>query len=752
VHQVQSRRRAGGLVEVLTRPARGPANRVTLARALLVCAVAGVALAGEFDGRVTALVALATVALLLDGVDGFVARRTSSASAFGARFDLEVDALLILVLSAYVAPTAGWWVLLIGAARYLFVAAKWPLPWLRGEAPPRPWCKVVAVVQGATLTVAAADVLSLGWTRLLLAGALVLLAESFGRETWELWRASGRDAREAARGTGSAVLTVAAAAVTWAALVLPDRITHLTPGAFVSIPLEGLVLVALALVTPARVRTRVAATFGVLLGVVLVLKLLDLGFSTVLDRPFDPLNDGYYLGPAIGVLGDSIGRPAAVAVAAAVTLLVVGVVVGMCLAAVRTAAASVRHRAVAARAVGTLGVVWGVCALAGVQVAAGSDVASTGAAGLAYGQVHQLRADIADRQVFARQIGSDDLAGDPAALGLDGLRGKDVVLVFVESYGRSAVEGSSYSPGVDAVLDDGSRRLQAAGFQARSAFLTSPTFGAASWLAHATLQSGLWVDSQQRYNQLFTRDRMTLTSAFAHAGWRTVFNDPAITHDWPEGRRFYGFDRSYDSRDVGYRGPKFGYAPIPDQYTLAALSRNELTPDPARPRVMAELDLVSSHHPWTPLPHLVPWDALGDGSVFDGMPEQGQPESEVYRAPDEVRALDRQSGSVLYRAPDDVRALYGQSIQYTMGALTSWLEQNQDPNLVLVVLGDHQPHHYVSGRSPGHDVPVSVIARDPAVTARISGWGWDDGLRPAHEAPVWRMDTFRDRFLTAFAH
>jgi hypothetical protein len=148
---------------------------------------------------------------------------------------------------------------------------------------------------------------------------------------------------------------------------------------------------------------------------------------------------------------------------------------------------------------------------------------------------------------------------------------------------------------------------------------------------------------------------------------------------------------------------------------------------------MGEIDLVSSHHPWTPLPHLVPWDSLGDGSVFDGMPDQGESEA------------------VVYRDPDKVRALYGQSIEYTMSALTSWLEQNPDPNLVLVVLGDHQPHHYVSGRSPGRDVPVTVIARDPAVTGRIADWRWEDNLRPAHDAPVWGMDTFRDRFLTAFA-
>jgi hypothetical protein len=286
---------------------------------------------------------------------------------------------------------------------------------------------------------------------------------------------------------------------------------------------------------------------------------------------------------------------------------------------------------------------------------------------------------------------------------------------------------------VDAVLDDGTRRLQAAGYSARSGYLTSSTFGAGSWLAHSTLQSGLWVNSQQRYNQLITDQRLTLTRAFGDAGWRTVFNDPAITHDWADGRRFYGFDKSYDSRNVGYHGPKFGYAPIPDQYTLEALSRNELTPDPDRPRVMGEIDLVSSHHPWTPLPQPVDWNELGDGSVFEGMPDQGESEASVYRDPDKVRAL------------------YGQSIEYTMGTLVSWLERRADPNLVLVVLGDHEPHHYVSGRSPGHDVPVSVIAGDPTVTDRIADWAWQDGLRPAHDAPVWRMDTFRDRFLTAFS-
>ncbi len=169
----------------------GPANVVTSFRLALVIAV-GALVADAFVGErpaVRVLVALAAIALLLDGVDGKVARRTGSVSAFGARFDMEVDALLILVLSAYVARFAGWWVLAIGAARYAFLAAGLALPWLRRPSPPRHWCKVVAAIQGVVLTVAAAAVLPTAVITLALIAALLLLAESFGRQAWWLRRA-----------------------------------------------------------------------------------------------------------------------------------------------------------------------------------------------------------------------------------------------------------------------------------------------------------------------------------------------------------------------------------------------------------------------------------------------------------------------------------------------------------------------------------------------------------------------------------
>lgn len=173
----------------------GPADLVTLARATLACAIAAVVAHSFLHGpsRPT-VVALAVLALLLDAADGRVARRTGTTSAFGARFDGEADAFLLMVLSLYVAPSEGWWVLAIGGARYAFGAAVWLLPWMRQELPPRYWRKVVAAVQGVTLTWAAAAVAPHAVILAGLAAALALLTESFGRDVLWLW--SRRAVRE----------------------------------------------------------------------------------------------------------------------------------------------------------------------------------------------------------------------------------------------------------------------------------------------------------------------------------------------------------------------------------------------------------------------------------------------------------------------------------------------------------------------------------------------------------------------------
>ncbi|MCU1605635.1 MAG: CDP-alcohol phosphatidyltransferase [Modestobacter sp.] len=182
----------GLLVRALVRSGAvvvGPADLVTLMRAVLVGGFAAL-VADSFVGPVPVgtLTTLAVVALALDAVDGRVARNTGTVSAVGARFDMEVDSILALLLSVYVARSLGSWVLAIGSAHYVLVVARWALPWLRRQVPPRYWCKVVAAVQGIVLTTVAAGVLPRVPAVLALVVVAALLAESFGREVWWLWR------------------------------------------------------------------------------------------------------------------------------------------------------------------------------------------------------------------------------------------------------------------------------------------------------------------------------------------------------------------------------------------------------------------------------------------------------------------------------------------------------------------------------------------------------------------------------------
>ncbi|MDG4833552.1 sulfatase [Solwaraspora sp. WMMD1047] len=536
--------------------------------------------------------------------------------------------------------------------------------------------------------------------------------------------AGGRPRRR--RPVGSTVLDVLAGLLVLLVFVTPNRIDSLTPWAFLRIPVDGLLLVALLLILSARPRRVASAVIGVGLGVLGIVKIVDMGFYTVLDRPFDPVLDWILFGAGAEFLTGSIGRTGTVGVAVAALLLAVAVLVLVTLSVLRLTGLLVRHERTTARTVAVFAVVSVVTAVFGVPVLPEAPVGVL-AVDRAYGVYDGLR----DRERFAAEVKIDAFRDTPGDELLTALRGKDVIIAFVESYGRDAVSDPEYAPQVGAVLADGDRRLAEAGFTGRSGFLTSPTAGGNSWLAHATLMSGLWINNQQRYDNLVVSDRLTLNSAFRRADWRTVGVMPGITRAWPEGD-FYGYHQVYDSRNLGYRGPRFNFSSMPDQYTLAGFRQAEYT-GPGKPPLMAEIALLSSHTPWAPLPELIDWADVGDGSAFEGMPETGRSVEEVWSDTAQVRTE------------------YRRAVEYTLRTLISYVETYGDDDLVLVFLGDHQPAPLITGPRASRDVPISIVARDPAVLARTAGWGWQDGLMPGPQAPVWRMDTFRDRFLTTFS-
>jgi hypothetical protein len=540
-----------------------------------------------------------------------------------------------------------------------------------------------------------------------------------------------RRPRDRARSVRGRLVTALAALLVFVALVVPDSLGGMTPAALLRIPAEALVAVALVLLLPARARRVATILGGLALGLVTILKIINLGFAGALDRPFDPLQDWGLFVDAYGFVTSSLGRAGAIGAVVGAVVLAVAVLVLLTLAVPRLGRSVIRHRTGSIRAAAVLTPVWVACALLGAQLVPGVPVASGSAAGLVYDDVRQAHTDIAEQRAFTHALAVDPFRNTPGDQLLTALRGKDVVISFVESYGRDALENPEFAGPINAVLDDGNRRLAKAGFGARSAFLTSPTYGGGSWLAESTLFSGLWIDNQQRYHDFVSSHRFTLANAFKRAGWRTVDVMPGNTTDWTEGA-LYDYDRVYDSRNLGYKGPKFSWANMPDQYTLSAFQRLERA-TPGRGPLMAEMPLVSSHAPWSPLPRMVGWDDVGDGSVFNSMAAPG--------------ALPQ---AILTRDPTVVRAGYRDSIEYTLNTLVSYLETYGDDKLVFIFLGDHQPSPIVTGQGASRDVPISIVTRDRAVLDRISSWGWQDGIKPGRTAPEWRMDAFRDRFLTAF--
>ena len=501
------------------------------------------------------------------------------------------------------------------------------------------------------------------------------------------------------------VITVLAGVLVYCALTAPREIDQLTPAAFVRIPVEGLAAVAVLLLLPARPRRMVAAVGGALLGLLTIIKVIDMGFLSTLARPFDPVLDWTLVGDAYNFVHESFGNAAAVGASVLAVVLVVLLLVLMTLAAMRLSGLLDGRRRPATKAVAVLSVVWLGAAVLGTQLVDPVPLASRSVAALAYQDATQIPVSLADRAEFEAQASVDAFRDTPNDELLTGLRGKDVVLGFVESYGRSALEDPRYAPVVDAALDSGSKELTSAGFAARSGFLTSPVAGGGSWLAHATFGSGLWIGNQQRDHSLVSSDRLTLSSAFNKGGWDTVAVMPGTISAWPDAN-FYGIDRVYGRDDLGLQGPELQLvADAGPVHALAVPAARVRQAGPAP--MMAELVLTSSHVPWTPVPKMVDWNAVGDGSGYDAL----------------VKAAD--GPDVVWQDNDRVRAGYRDSIAYSVTSLVSCGEdlRQRQPRARVPRRPPARPDHHRRHRQPGRADDDRGPATRPCSTASRAGAG-----------------------------
>lgn len=340
-------------------------------------------------------------------------------------------------------------------------------------------------------------------------------------------------------------------------------------------------------------------------------------------------------------------------------------------------------------------------------------------------QIRRTRARLA---VFRQALSTDPLADLPTERLFSALAGHDVMVIFVESYGRSALTDPQYADTVGPVLSQIQSALHAHGAQAASAWLRSPTMGGMSWLAHGALLSGLWTDSQTRYDAMIESDRASLNRLFRRAGWTTIAAMPAITMAWPEAA-WFGYDAIYGADDLGYAGKPFNWVTMPDQYTLTAIHRRVAR---AQRPAMVETALISSHAPWTPIPHPVPWNAVGNGTIFNPQTERGDSPAEVWSDPARVRQQ------------------YEKAIDYSLTVIGQYMVRF-GRNTVFIVLGDHQPAPIITGENASRDVPIHIVTDDPALLSRLDARYWRPGMQPGAQRPDRPMSVFRESFTRAMS-
>jgi phosphatidylglycerophosphate synthase len=704
----------------------GTANQLTLARAALVALVAGVI--GE--PRLPAYAAMAAIVsgivTALDGVDGWLARRTGLTSAFGARFDMEVDALLILVLSilAWQYDKAGAWIVLAGSLRYLFIGAGWFFPWIQRPLPYRRRRQAICVMQILGSCIIMLPAVTPPLSVRIAAALLGALSASFLIDVLWLWRSRNSDIAQESSAT-TRWLALAGSLILLNAAVSFHNIWP-TPAigwsGEVSVELAVLLLVGLAIGRTTSLQSRGVARF--LAGVWLILAIgryIDVTAPALWGRPINFYWDLQFVPDVAAMLAR-----------AARSWLVVAAVVGGVALFVVTFALLNRAFVVVSGAIqerpqrrilAVLATVV-VVAFAAQQLSANAPKLATFSTPVTQTYVKQLQF------VVSAMRGGRSLPASPSFDGnLTRVAGADVLLFFIESYGAVVYERPQFSSEVAPARAELDAAIHASGNDVVSALVESPTFGGSSWYAHLTLLSGIEVRDPDTNALLLTAHRDTMPTAFARHGYRTVAMMPGLWYPWPEGG-FYGFADIYNGARLNYQGPSFGWWSMTDQFVMAALDANERR-QPARPPLFVFFPTISTHTPFAPTPPYQPdWQRMLTPTPYD--------------------SADLDAAYSTYPDWLNLAPSYLTAVSYSYRTLAGYLRQHADEDFVLILIGDHQPPALVSGPNTPWDVPVHVVAKRHDVLDRLVSRGFQPGLTP-HRPSLGKMHTLTPMLLEAFS-
>jgi len=442
----------------------------------------------------------------------------------------------------------------------------------------------------------------------------------------------------------------------------------------------------------------------VLLSLLLLLAVLSLYgdglVGQVLSRPLNLWLDPWMLEAGFRFLAGSLGLATALLIA--MLALLAAILLGMLLFSLLGRIRDLRAAPAAALALSGLSLL----VLAELSGPAFDSTAIRPALWLlAEDQQARIQRTLAEHERLLERASSDALQ----ARAIPALAGRDLVLIFIESYGSSALDQPRYGETIRAQLEAQQTSLESAGLAARSARMISPIRGGQSWLAHASVFSGQRVDNDLWYRQLLDSPQAWLTQDLALTGHHSLVLAPAIERDWPEAGQL-GFDEVMAFDQLAYRGPRSGWVGIPDQYTLHRLSQR-MVDRPAGQVLFAVAMLISSHAPWTPPPPLLQrWSDLDQVNPWpDWKPEP--------------------SNALIYlRQANLLRERYPQALAYSLGAAFQWAIEALPADALLVVMGDHQPAGMITGKQADASVPVHILSRDPALLRGLTEHGFQPGL------------------------
>ncbi len=523
---------------------------------------------------------------------------------------------------------------------------------------------------------------------------------------------------------------LSAALVLHLVLIQPNHPAAVSWQALFLFPLElPVILFSLMALGQTGVSRLLRVALTLILTVIVALKSADFVSFTALSRGFNPVTDLSLIDAFTRLLTGSVGVPVTILIGCAALALIIAVAwliwwaTGMWagLALPRTARFAAVPLALISAAIATAEI--GQALNRWTLPAPVPGAAFTARVGLE--RIEMIR-DTRARLAAFDQAAAEDPFVDTT--GLFDQIDRDVLIIFIESYGRTSFDTPLYAETHRATLEAAEARLSSLGLSMQSGFLTSPTQGGQSWLAHATFANGLWVDNQISYAAALASGRNNLYHHAAANGFRTATLMPQITLDWPEADMM-GFEDVLVAADTGYAGLPFNWVTMPDQYTLATLDR--LLRDGSDPRrLFAQIALVSSHAPWTPVPELLPWNEITDGSEFNDMALAGDPPE------------------VVWRDHDRVRDQYRLAVDYALQVVFDYIALHAENPPLVIALGDHQAAGFI-GLDDRAEVPVHVIGPD-ALVSRLTSLAPAPGLLPPSDSPALGMEMARDIVLHAF--